>query len=344
MKKYLSIITIAVVLSSTIKTQAQSLNQTSSISLPGSANTFNAGYTFSYTGSGTPWNGSLISYGGFSNNYDTQISSDYGANGGNHISYRTRNGDTNTWNSWNELATRGTNSFIGDQNISGKLVVNSNIGIGTNNPLGKLEINGGNLLVRNFSNTDNVSSIMIGHSINEGALINFGTSIGTIVQSAGNNTYGMQFFTMESYQTGQTEKVRIQGNGNVGIGTTNPDEKLTVKGKIHTQEVRVDMNGPLVPDYVFANDYKLKTLKEVEDYVRENSHLPEIPSAKEIERNGLMLAEMNMSLLKKIEELTLYSIEQEKKLQSQNNKIIVLEKQNEKLLEIEKRLEKLEGK
>ncbi len=112
---------------------------------------------------------------------------------------------------------------------------------------------------------------------------------------------------------------------NVGIGTIAPDEKLTVKGKIHTQEVRVDMSGPLVPDYVFAEDYKLKSLQEVEDYIKENKHLPEIPSAQEIEKNGLMLAEMNMNLLKKIEELTLYSIEQ-------NKKIEILEKKVETLL------------
>ncbi|WP_243860481.1 tail fiber protein [Flavobacterium poyangense] len=113
-------------------------------------------------------------------------------------------------------------------------------------------------------------------------------------------------------------------NGNVGIGTPNPDEKLTVKGKIHTQEVKVDLLGSLVPDYVFANDYKLKSLQEVEDYIKQNSHLPEIPSAKEIEQNGLMLAEMNMSLLKKIEELTLYSIEQNKKIEAQAKEIETL--------------------
>ncbi|WP_428231952.1 hypothetical protein [Flavobacterium sp.] len=116
-------------------------------------------------------------------------------------------------------------------------------------------------------------------------------------------------------------------NGNLGIGTTVPDEKLTVKGKIHTQEVRVDMTGPLVPDYVFENDYKLKTLQEVESYIKENKHLPEIPSAKEIEKNGLMLAEMNMALLKKMEEMTLYMIEMKKE-----NEIL---KNNQKLLEQE---------
>ena len=122
---------------------------------------------------------------------------------------------------------------------------------------------------------------------------------------------------------------------NVGIGTAIPDEKLTVKGKIHTQEVRVDMAGALVPDYVFENDYKLKTLPEVEEYIKENKHLPEIPSAKEIEKNGLMLAEMNMALLKKMEEMTLYMIEQNKELKTlkeqiknQDNEIQLLKNQS----------------
>ncbi|WP_374172580.1 hypothetical protein [Flavobacterium tructae] len=103
-----------------------------------------------------------------------------------------------------------------------------------------------------------------------------------------------------------------------------PDEKLTVKGKIHTQEVRVDMAGPLVPDYVFAKDYKLKSLQEVEDYINENKHLPEIPSAQDIEKNGLMLAEMNMNLLKKIEELTLYVIEMKKENEKMKKDIVIL--------------------
>lgn len=121
--------------------------------------------------------------------------------------------------------------------------------------------------------------------------------------------------------------------GKIGIGTTDPDEKLTVKGKIHAQEVRIDMTGPLVPDYVFANDYKLRSLEEVEDFIKQNSHLPEIPSAATIEKNGLMLAEMNMNLLKKIEEMTLYMIEQNKKLEVQN---IQIQLQNQRILSLEK--------
>lgn len=86
--------------------------------------------------------------------------------------------------------------------------------------------------------------------------------------------------------TGTYQSRNAYFSANVGIGTTTPDEKLTVKGKIHTQEVRVDMAGPLVPDYVFGEDYNLKSLQEVENYIKENKHLPEIPSAQEIEKNG----------------------------------------------------------
>jgi hypothetical protein len=123
---------------------------------------------------------------------------------------------------------------------------------------------------------------------------------------------------------GASLAIKAIKNGNVGIGTPVPDEKLTVKGKIHAQEVRIDTSIP-VPDYVFANDYKLKSLQEVEAYIKQNSHLPEIPSAQEIEKNGLMLAGMNMLLLKKIEEMTLYMIEIKKENQMQNEKIKNLE-------------------
>lgn len=98
-------------------------------------------------------------------------------------------------------------------------------------------------------------------------------------------------------------------SGNVGIGTTAPDAKLSVKGQIHAQEVKVDLNGAIAPDYVFDKDYKLPSLEEIQSYITTHKHLPEVPSAKEIEANGLNLGEMNLLLLKKVEELTLYVIE-----------------------------------
>jgi hypothetical protein len=102
-------------------------------------------------------------------------------------------------------------------------------------------------------------------------------------------------------------------SGNLGIGTKNPDKTLTVNGTIHAKEVQVDVNIP-VPDYVFEKSYKLPELKIIEAYVNQNKHLPEIPSAKEMEENGLNLKEMNLLLLKKIEELTLYVIDQQKQI------------------------------
>lgn len=119
--------------------------------------------------------------------------------------------------------------------------------------------------------------------------------------------------------TGNTARVHIAANGNVGIGTVpNSGYKLDVSGSanfsgaITVASVNTKV-WSIAPDYVFEKDYKLSALDHVEKYVDEHKHLPEIPSAKEIREKGLDLAEMNMKLLKKVEELTLYAIQQEKK-------------------------------
>lgn len=111
-----------------------------------------------------------------------------------------------------------------------------------------------------------------------------------------------------------TKNLMIEGagthyfaNGNLGIGTTMPKERLSVNGKIRAHEIKVETAN--WPDYVFEDDYKLMSLAELEKYIKTNKHLPEIPTAIEVKQNGIELGEMNRLLLKKIEELTLHLID-----------------------------------
>ncbi|MNY14409.1 hypothetical protein D3C86_1475850 [compost metagenome] len=103
-------------------------------------------------------------------------------------------------------------------------------------------------------------------------------------------------------------------NGNVGIGTSLPSERLAVNGNIRAREIKVE-NGNW-PDYVFARDYQLPTLQEMEKHIKDKGHLPGIPSASEVKANGIDLGEMNAKLLQKIEELTLYIIDLEKRVKT----------------------------
>jgi hypothetical protein len=106
----------------------------------------------------------------------------------------------------------------------------------------------------------------------------------------------------------------IMPTGEVGIGVNHPQNKLEVNGTIRSKEIKVDVNG--WADFVFEDDYRLKDLSEVEEFINNNKHLPDIPSAKQMEENGIGLSEMNKLLLQKVEELTLYTIEQSKKIKA----------------------------
>jgi hypothetical protein len=105
-------------------------------------------------------------------------------------------------------------------------------------------------------------------------------------------------------------------SGDVGIGTSTIPSgyKLAVDGKIIAEEIKVKISGDW-PDYVFTKNYKLPSLEEVEKHIKEKGHLINVPSALEVETNGLELGEMNRILLEKIEELTLYILEQEKRIE-----------------------------
>lgn len=101
-------------------------------------------------------------------------------------------------------------------------------------------------------------------------------------------------------------------NGNLGLGTTNPTERLSVNGNIRAKQIKVEAAN--WPDYVFASNYKKMPLPELEQFITKNKHLPEIPSAQQVAKEGVELGANQAALLKKIEELTLYIIEQDKAL------------------------------
>lgn len=129
--------------------------------------------------------------------------------------------------------------------------------------------------------------------------------------------------------------VQYAPNGNVGIGTDTPSQKLEVNGSVRSKEVIVEEGN--WPDYVFDPNYELMPLQELEAYIKENNHLPEVPTAKEVKENGIAVGAINTLVMKKIEELTLYLIEENKRLLEHELKY------EARILKLEKELQQLKG-
>ncbi|WP_339608921.1 hypothetical protein [uncultured Roseivirga sp.] len=146
------------------------------------------------------------------------------------------------------------------------------------------------------------------------------------IDNGGNGYFGIYNYALGIWQQ------KWLNDGSVRI-----DANLNVLGNLEAKKVKVTATPGSVPDYVFQPSYKLKTLNELEAYIKANSHLPNIPNAKEIEANGQNLGEMQLKLLEKIEELTLYTIEQSKEIER-------LKKSEATISELLKRIEKLENK
>ncbi|MBB6502637.1 hypothetical protein [Pedobacter cryoconitis] len=125
--------------------------------------------------------------------------------------------------------------------------------------------------------------------------------------------------------------IKATANGNVGIGTTTPAEKLSVNGNIRAKAIKVEAAN--WPDYVFHQGYQLPLLPEIEQYIKLHNHLPEAPAAAEVEKDGLNLGQHSALLLKKVEELTLILIEKDKQLQKQGEEIDLLKLQMQKITE-----------
>ena len=156
---------------------------------------------------------------------------------------------------------------------------------------------GGDLMATRLKS---LGHLVFEHSSGNG-VINFGNSQG--------NLYFRSLSVAENINT-YNHLMILTYDGRLGINTWDPGNyKLAVNGDVRAKSVRVETNWS---DFVFDADYKLLSLSEVERFINQNNHLPEIPSAKEVEENGVSLGEMQAKLLQKIEELTLYAIEQQK--------------------------------
>ena len=212
-----------------------------------------------------------------------------------------------------------------------------NVGINADNPIhARLEINGtiGATVAMFGADKYGVSieannpEIGLNYYYNAGAKTikaGYGANIG---MAPGNgdvyigNFSGNQSATDYGAIAGYQNVITVKQNGNVGIGTTNPIYKLAVNGSIRSKEVRVESGWS---DFVFEKNYKLPSLIYVEKYINAHKHLPGILPAHNIKQNGLAIGEAQTKMMQKLEELTLYMIEANKKIEELTKRIHHLE-------------------
>ncbi len=210
-----------------------------------------------------------------------------------------------------------------------------NVGIGTTNPYAALQVgtptNATGSMSTVLASYGGTLGSVLGNTVNVTSL-GFGTNGNTV--ALGVHAYrtlgGVSDFKNLSIGLGidvdntsyGTNGLWINNAGNVGIGTTSPRYPLSVNGIIQAKEVLVNTGWS---DYVFDPKYRLKPLQEVATYIRENHHLPDIPSAKEVETKGVNLGNMQSKLLAKVEELTLHMIEAERENRELRERIARLE-------------------
>jgi hypothetical protein len=196
---------------------------------------------------------------------------------------------------------------------------NGNIGIGSSAPNYRLEIQGdGTLPTVNVSplNTSNMRAIM-------GFGVNASRTAGWEMGQSKNANTDRDFYLYDL--AANSARLYINTDGNLGIGTTTIPSgyKMAVNGNIRAKKLVIETNWS---DYVFEDDYKLMPLFQVESFIKINKHLPDVPSAKEVEEKGISVGDNQALLLKKVEELTLYIIQQEKKISELSDKIARIKK------------------
>ncbi|BAV08271.1 hypothetical protein FLA_4305 [Filimonas lacunae] len=220
----------------------------------------------------------------------------------------------NTINGINDLGIRNDVGDVlfasGGHTSQMFLKPSGNVGIGTSMPAYKLDVSG----------TSRFDYAVIGSGV-QGF---YQDAINGAYRA--NNSSSDNGFYFQNYQGASTSMyIGLTGAyaGRVGIGTVAPQSELAVKGTITSQKIKVTLKD--WADYVFDSSYPLKSLSQVETYIQQNKHLPEIPTAAEVETGGIDLGTNQVLLLKKIEELTLYIIQQNKDMQEMKERIKALE-------------------
>jgi len=235
------------------------------------------------------------------------------------VSGRMIIGDNSGWKF--NISTRDDQSNLAD------LITfqdNGFVGIGTTSPDEKLRVKNGNIRLDDgykisftdngeIQSFDNNHRILFRRSEDKMELQEFGDIIFSPGTSGGIGT----------------AKMVMLANGNMGIGTTTPQAKLAVNGDIFSRKVKVTQTS--WPDYVFHPTYSLRPLAELEQFIQQYHHLPDVPSSEDVQQNGLDLGEGQAVLLKKIEELTLYLIEQNKTQEQLIKKVEQLSTENKEL-------------
>lgn len=197
------------------------------------------------------------------------------------------------------------------------IATDGKVGINTINPLQRLHILDGNILISR-SVSDELGStngtIYFGDVVDP--LQPFG-KWGIEYVSSTEEGYGLNFWMpwVDGQQHPDNFLLFLADDGNVGVGTNKPRAKLAVNGGVLAKSMMISISSDYWPDYVFGEDYELMPLRDLEAYVKAHKHLPGVPSAADVdERGDIDLGEMNTLLLEKVEELTRYVIDLQKQI------------------------------
>ncbi len=231
----------------------------------------------------------------------------------------------------NMIDYRGFHLFDRNEGIRRFSILNESgfTGINTWQPQGRLDVNSGEegytdaLYVRAHASSPHQGGIMH-HQQAEYAWQE-------VAQATDNdNNSSLRFHFTYRETPGELVKQNVlllHSTGRVGIMNNSPQYELDVAGTIRACEVLVNLNGGWC-DYVFDEKYKLTPIEEVEKFIKENRHLPDVPAEREVMEKGINVGEMDAILLKKIEELTLYVIDQNKKIKSLTQQIKESQEEN----------------